>query len=176
MLVRSPKEITPRGTRADGASVRDHNMSLVLHLAWQAGEISRIDLARESGLAPSTVSKIVGNLLEMQLLRETDVTRTAGTRAAGGRPPIVLSIDERVYLLLGIDLGATHVSVVLTNLHQEFWFPHGSPVLVNVGALVPHKGQKFLVDAMAKQAVRGGGIGLADQVVAQMLKMQEQGQ
>lgn len=34
----------------------------------------------------------------------------------------------------------------------------------------------FLVDAMAKQAVRSGGIGLADQVVAQMLKMQEQGQ
>jgi len=34
----------------------------------------------------------------------------------------------------------------------------------------------FLVEAMAKQAVRGGGIGLADQVVAQMLKMQEQGE
>jgi Rod binding domain-containing protein len=34
----------------------------------------------------------------------------------------------------------------------------------------------FLVDAMARQTVRGGGIGLADQVVAQMLKMQEQGQ
>ena len=34
----------------------------------------------------------------------------------------------------------------------------------------------FLVDAMAKQAVRGGGIGLADQVVAEMLRMQEQEQ
>lgn len=34
----------------------------------------------------------------------------------------------------------------------------------------------FLVEAMAKQAVRGGGIGLADQVVAEMLRMQEQGQ
>jgi Rod binding domain-containing protein len=34
----------------------------------------------------------------------------------------------------------------------------------------------FLVDAMAKQTVRAGGIGLADQVVAQMLNMQEQGQ
>lgn len=33
----------------------------------------------------------------------------------------------------------------------------------------------FLVDAMARQTVRGGGIGLADQVVAQMLKMQEEG-
>jgi len=34
----------------------------------------------------------------------------------------------------------------------------------------------FLVEAMAKQAVRAGGIGLADQVVARMLKMQEQDQ
>jgi Rod binding domain-containing protein len=34
----------------------------------------------------------------------------------------------------------------------------------------------FLVEAMAKQTVRGGGIGLADQVVAEMLRMQEQGQ
>ena len=34
----------------------------------------------------------------------------------------------------------------------------------------------FLVEAMAKQAVRGGGIGLADQVVAEMLRMQEQSQ
>ena len=34
----------------------------------------------------------------------------------------------------------------------------------------------FMIDAMAKQTVRAGGIGLADQVVAQMLKMQEQAQ
>ncbi|HZV83718.1 MAG TPA: rod-binding protein [Brevundimonas sp.] len=31
----------------------------------------------------------------------------------------------------------------------------------------------FLVEQIAKQTVRAGGIGLADQVVAQMLKMQE---
>jgi flagellar protein FlgJ len=31
----------------------------------------------------------------------------------------------------------------------------------------------FLIDAMARQTVRGGGIGLADQVVAQMIKMQD---
>jgi peptidoglycan hydrolase FlgJ len=32
----------------------------------------------------------------------------------------------------------------------------------------------FLVDAMAKQTVKAGGIGLADRVMAEMLKMQEQ--
>lgn len=34
----------------------------------------------------------------------------------------------------------------------------------------------FLVEAMAKQTVRSGGIGLADQVVAQMVRMQEEAQ
>jgi Rod binding domain-containing protein len=34
----------------------------------------------------------------------------------------------------------------------------------------------FMIDAMAQQTVKAGGIGLADQVVAQMLKMQEQAQ
>ncbi|HYC99504.1 rod-binding protein [Brevundimonas sp.] len=34
----------------------------------------------------------------------------------------------------------------------------------------------FMIEAMAKQTVKAGGIGLADQVVAQMLKMQEQAQ
>jgi glycosyltransferase involved in cell wall biosynthesis len=34
------------------------------------------------------------------------------------------------------------------DVHSEFWLPHGAPVLVNVGALVAHKGQRYLVDAM----------------------------
>jgi len=34
--------------------------------------------------------------------------------------------------------------------------------------------RSFLIDAMAKQAVKAGGIGLADTVMSEMLKMQEQ--
>lgn len=34
------------------------------------------------------------------------------------------------------------------NIHSEFWLPSGVPVIVNVAALVPHKGHKFLIDAM----------------------------
>ena len=34
------------------------------------------------------------------------------------------------------------------DVHAEYWLPHGVPVLVNVGALVAHKGQRFLIDAM----------------------------
>lgn len=35
--------------------------------------------------------------------------------------------------------------------------------------------RSFLIDAMAQQTVKAGGVGLADSVMAQMIKMQEQG-
>jgi glycosyltransferase involved in cell wall biosynthesis len=33
------------------------------------------------------------------------------------------------------------------NIHEEYWLPVGVPVVGNIAALVPHKGQKYLVDA-----------------------------
>jgi len=33
--------------------------------------------------------------------------------------------------------------------HKAFWLPHGAPIIGNVAALVPHKGQKILIDAAA---------------------------
>jgi glycosyltransferase involved in cell wall biosynthesis len=48
----------------------------------------------------------------------------------------------------GIDLG--HVAAApVARLHEELWLPHGSPVVGNVAALVPHKGQRHLVEAAA---------------------------
>ena len=49
----------------------------------------------------------------------------------------------------GIDVDRVEHAAT-ADLHAEFWLPKGVPVLVNVGALVPHKGQSFLVDAMAR--------------------------
>ena len=34
--------------------------------------------------------------------------------------------------------------------------------------------RSFMIDAMAKQTVRAGGIGLADRVMSEMIRMQEQ--
>ena len=47
----------------------------------------------------------------------------------------------------GIDVEKIQNRPVV-DLHAEYWLPHGVPVMVNVGALVGHKGQKYLVDAM----------------------------
>ncbi len=48
----------------------------------------------------------------------------------------------------GIDLG--HVDAApAADLHAELWLPHGSPIVGNVAALVPHKGQRHLIEAAA---------------------------
>jgi len=47
----------------------------------------------------------------------------------------------------GIDVEKIQHRPVI-DLHAEYWLPHGVPVIVNVGALVAHKGQKYLIDAM----------------------------
>ncbi len=49
----------------------------------------------------------------------------------------------------GIDLGRVAAAPPAT-LHQELWLPHEAPLVGNVAALVPHKGQRHLVDAAAR--------------------------
>ena len=46
----------------------------------------------------------------------------------------------------GIDVE--HVlAAAPVNVHEAFWLPHHAPVVGNVAALVPHKGQRHLIDA-----------------------------
>jgi L-malate glycosyltransferase len=46
----------------------------------------------------------------------------------------------------GIDLRHVQAAPPV-NVHEAFWLPHGAPVVGNVAALVPHKGQRHLIEA-----------------------------
>jgi glycosyltransferase involved in cell wall biosynthesis len=59
-----------------------------------------------------------------------------------------VSADRAVTVHEGIDLGRVEAAVPV-NLHEELWLPHQAPVVGNVAALVPHKGQRHLVEAAA---------------------------
>jgi glycosyltransferase involved in cell wall biosynthesis len=54
--------------------------------------------------------------------------------------------DRTVTVHEGIDVEHA-LAAAPVNVHEAFWLPHGSPVVGNVAALVPHKGQRYLVDA-----------------------------
>jgi L-malate glycosyltransferase len=54
--------------------------------------------------------------------------------------------DRTVTVHEGIDVG--HVlAAPLVDVHQAFFLPHGAPVVGNIAALVPHKGQRHLIEA-----------------------------
>src|SRR5437773_5921353 len=46
----------------------------------------------------------------------------------------------------GIDVDHVRAAPPV-NVHEAFWLPHHAPVVGNVAALVPHKGQRHLVEA-----------------------------
>src|SRR5206468_2053464 len=54
--------------------------------------------------------------------------------------------DRTVTVHEGIDVEHA-IAAPAVNVHEAFWLPHGAPVVGNVAALVPHKGQRHLIDA-----------------------------
>jgi glycosyltransferase involved in cell wall biosynthesis len=48
----------------------------------------------------------------------------------------------------GIDLARVDAAAP-AKLHEELWLPHDAPIVGNVAALVPHKGQRHLIEAAA---------------------------
>jgi L-malate glycosyltransferase len=66
---------------------------------------------------------------------------------ADGVPP-----ERTVTVHEGIDVDRVAAEAPV-DIHEAFFLPHGAPVVGNVAALVPHKGQKYLVDA-ARLVVR----------------------
>src|SRR5262249_3726905 len=60
---------------------------------------------------------------------------------ADGVPP-----ERTITVHEGIDVD--HVlAAPPVNVHEAFWLPHQAPVVGNVAALVPHKGQRHLIEA-----------------------------
>jgi len=85
-----------------------------LRLIWRERRISRAEIARQTGLARSTVSEIVGALVPTGLVAEVGVGPSRG-----GRPPMVLQFQDDAYVILGVDVGAAHVAVALTDLRAR---------------------------------------------------------
>ncbi len=109
-----------------GASaIRAQHSRLILNLLWGEHEISRADLARRTGLSRSTVSAIVHDLLETGLVKEA----RAG-KSSGGRKPIILQFQDQACCTLGVELGATHISCVLTDLRCKILASWSKPVPV----------------------------------------------
>lgn len=144
-----------------GASqIRAQHRGLLLRLIWRERLISRADLSRRTGLSRSAISAIVSDLLATGLVRETG----AGS-SSGGRRPILLGFDDDALAIVGVDMGATHIAVAVTDLRAEVKAWRSEPFFVREdpqGALAL---MCELIDSALEEANAGRdrliGIGLA---------------
>lgn len=94
--------------------MRRMNEALVLGLIHDFGPIARTELAERSGLSLATISGITGVLIDQGIVIE----ESAG-ESTGGRRPILLAVDRRAALVLGVKLTQEQIIVALTDLGAE---------------------------------------------------------
>jgi glucokinase-like ROK family protein len=100
-------------------SLRELNRGRVVNALRERGRASRAEIARATGLSRSTVSSIVSDLIESGRLTEERDALGVAHGEAGGRPPVLLSLDPSAGLAVGIDFGHTHLRVAVSDLSHE---------------------------------------------------------
>ncbi len=99
---------------ASSESARNINRDVVLELVRSQQPVARADIARASGLQPSTVSAIVEQLIDEKWVKEGAVER----RPRGRRPTLLSLNDELV--ILTVDVRPKQAIIALLDLNMRF--------------------------------------------------------
>src|SRR3954453_16624101 len=96
-------------------SLRERNRRRVLSALRVAGNTSRAELARRTGLSRTTVSSLIADLVRDGLAPERAPPPPA-PGPQGGPPPVLVSLDRRAGAAVGVDFGKSHVTVAVADL------------------------------------------------------------
>ena len=112
-----------------------------------------LSMSTQLGKPPLVASRRVdfhmkGNALSRWKYRQVDCFACASDAIRSMLVADGVPASHAVTIHEGIDLA--HVAAAPpANLHAELWLPHHAPIVGNVAALVPHKGQRHLIEAAA---------------------------
>ena len=92
--------------------IRNINQTVLLHLIRERQPISRVDIARITGLRPGTISSIVN-----RLIRKGVIFEGAEGPSSGGRKPTYLNINAENAYILGIDIGVRDTAYAVSDFN-----------------------------------------------------------
>lgn len=115
--------------KATHQQTKSYNSRLVLRTIYVRGDISRADVARQTGLSRTTVSDVVADLLGQGLVEEVGFGLSNG-----GKSPILLRIQSNARSLIGIDLSGDEFRGEVVNLRGETQHAVSIPVNGRRGA------------------------------------------
>jgi predicted NBD/HSP70 family sugar kinase len=117
--------------------IRDSNRDLVLEVLRRNQPISRVEIARRSGLQRSTISSIVDELIEERWVREGSVVKTER-----GRRPTMLTMNDDLLLLVA-DVRPTKAILAVVDLNGRFLDRTVVPIIAD-----PKEGVELIAGGM----------------------------
>ncbi len=87
---------------------------MTLNLIRDRGTITRAEIIHLTKLSAPTVSSLVNILIASDFVREGGIGLSSG-----GRKPVVLEFNYEARMIMGIDMGATHITIIIMNLKGE---------------------------------------------------------
>ncbi len=122
------KPSRPRRAVASSETAREINRDILLHAIHLHQPVSRADLARLTGLQPSTVSVITG-----QLIDEGWVLPGALGRLPRGRRPTYMSLNDR-HVALAIDLRPGRANLAVVDINGKLLSRDTVPYEIKAGS------------------------------------------
>src|SRR3954452_12899652 len=123
MVSRVTRQLTPAIRTATPSSVREVNRAIMLELIRKHQPISRADLARITGVFRSSVSDIIDELLDQQLVTEERELCGRGR----GRVPMNLRLNDECCRVLGLNIRPVYSQIASSGLsgtiQQSLYFP-----------------------------------------------------
>ncbi len=106
--------------------LRHHNRALIVNLLRHKGPLSRADLSRLTGLAPSALSRLSADLIAEGLVREL-----GKIPAPSGRPPVLLALNPGYASAVGVKIEKERALAarvdLLGEVQAETVVPFGDP-------------------------------------------------
>lgn len=95
-----------KNIKVDQEYIKKKNLNLVLQIIKTKKTISRADIVKMTNMSPTSISRIVGNLIDLGLVRETE-TFSSGV----GRKAILLEINLKSIMTIGVYINKDIIKV-----------------------------------------------------------------
>jgi glucokinase len=133
------------------------NFLQVVQLIRSEQPISRADIAKKLGIARSTVSAIVDDLLNKEVVIEQGF---GSSTKEGGRRGIHLVFNPKSAYGVGVDIGGTKIFIVITDLDGEVVFKEKIKTIADIDEIMAAINQAILKSGLDQQLIIAMGVGV----------------
>lgn len=106
--------------------LKNKTILTILELIRKTGEISRIELAKNTSQTPANITKITKKLIDSDFIVEVGLSDSTG-----GRPAKLLKLNEKIGNVITIYLAPDYIELILYSLNMEIIYKEKIDIWIN---------------------------------------------